>query len=126
VLNELNNILPEFGMSLNGDKTVWMPFLPTSKFGVEIPDPFRVQLGSDRLSCVDDFVYLGYSMNPFSGSQNHLRARRNLLFSSARSCGRLFRKLKLTNMRSLRAYFLSMVGSQLYGIVLFNFSPHDY
>jgi hypothetical protein len=94
ILNDLNAVLPEFGMSLNGEKTVWMPFLPTSRFRVPVPDPFRLCLGSVPLSCVDNFVYLGYSMNPFFGSNSHVRARRNLLFSSARSCGR-FENLRL-------------------------------
>ncbi len=126
VLNALNESLPEYGMSVNEGKTVWMPFLPTCRTRVPVPSPFSLSLGSTRLVCVDDFTYLKYSMNPFFGSNNHLRARRNLLYSSARSCGRLFRKLELTNLQSLRTYFLSMVSSQQYGIVLFNFCPNDY
>ncbi len=126
VLNELNDVLPEYGMSLNQGKTVWMPFLPNSRFRVPVPDPFCLRIGTDSLSCVDSFTYLGYTLNPFFGAQNHIRYRRNLLFSSARSCGRLFRKLEITNLKALRTYFLSMVSSQQYGLTFFSFSPHEY
>jgi hypothetical protein len=65
-------------------------------------------------------------MNSFFGGQNHVRARKDLLFSAARSCGRLFRKLEITNLKSLRTYFLSMVSSQQYGLIFFSFSAQEY
>jgi hypothetical protein len=126
VLNDLSGVLLDYGMSLNGDKTVWMPFLPTTKYRVPIPDPFCLRLGTTRLTCVDEFVYLGYTMNSFFGTNGHVRARKNLLFSAARSCGRLFRKLEITNLKALRTYFLSMVSSQQYGIVFFPFSSKEF
>ncbi len=120
VLNELNLILPDYGMSLNGNKTVWMPFLPTTRYRVPVPDPFCLRLGQTRLTCVEEFSYLGFTMNPFFGSYSHVRARRSLLFSAARSCGRLFRKLEITNLKALRTY------SQQYGLVFFPFSSGEY
>jgi hypothetical protein len=126
VLSALNATLPEYGMCMNEQKTVWMPFLPTTKYHVEVPDPFCLRLGSTRLSCVDNFVYLGYSMNPFFGQNVHLRVKRNLLFSAARSCGKLLRRLEITNLKALRTYFLSMVSSQQYGLTFFAFSSSDY
>jgi hypothetical protein len=45
---------------------------------------------------------------------------------AARLTGRLLRSLEITNFRSLRAYFYSLVGSQLYSLSVFNFSELDY
>jgi hypothetical protein len=40
--------------------------------------------------------------------------------------GRLLRTLEITNLKSLRTYFLTLVSSQQYGLELFNFGSEDY
>ena len=121
-LNSLDSALPGFGMSINRKKTEWVPFVPPpSRYQVDIPDDFSVRIGSERLSCVSHFTYLGFKMNMFLGSNDHLKAKRSLLFSAARTAGKLFRQLEITNLLSLRTYFLSFVSSQLYGLCFFQF-----
>jgi hypothetical protein len=48
--------------------------------------------------------------------------REKLLLSAAKILGKLMRQLEVTNTRSLRAYFYSLVSSQLYGQAFATFS----
>jgi hypothetical protein len=127
VLHDLNAKLPEFGMKLNPNKTCWMPFLPTgTRYRVETPKKFRLKLAGIKLDCVDEFCYLGYFVNSFLSPNVHLKRKRVLLFSAAKAMGRLMRTLEITNLKSLRTYFITLVSSQLYGLELFSFGSEDY
>jgi hypothetical protein len=126
-LAKLNSTLPEFGMSVNVAKTNWMPFFPvTSQYRVEEQARFSLRLDSRYLQCVDEFKYLGYIMNSFLSPTAHIVQKRDSMFAAARSMGFLLRNLRITNLRSIRIYFHSLVSSQLYGLECFNFKSDDY
>ncbi len=127
VLDALNRKLPDFGMQLNSKKTCWLPFLPVgTKYQVPVPRKFRLRLAGTKLECVDEFCYLGYYLNSFLSPKDHVKRKRELLFSAAKAMGRLLRTLEITNLKSLRSYFISLVSSQQYGLELFNFCCEDY
>jgi hypothetical protein len=48
------------------------------------------------------------------------------MFAAARSMGRLLRNLQVTNLKSIRNYFHSLVASQLYGLECFDFKFEDF
>jgi hypothetical protein len=126
-LNALHAILPEYGMSMNAAKTCWMPFFPVgSRFRVELPSPFGVQVESDWIKCVDKFPYLGYMMNIFLGSNDHVARKRDLMFTAARCTGRLVRRLEITNLNTIRTFFFSFIASQQYGVSVIKFQEQDF
>jgi hypothetical protein len=127
VLDSLDKKLPDFGMKLNPNKTCWMPFLPVgTRYRVATPRKFRLRLAGIKLDCVDEFCYLGYFVNSFLSPNVHLKKKRVLLFSAAKAMGRLLRTLEITNLKSLRTYFITLVSSQQYGMELFSFGSEDY
>jgi hypothetical protein len=126
-LKRLNATLPQFGMSVNVAKTNWMPFFPTaSRFRVEEPLRFSLRLNRRYLQCVDEFKYLRYIMNSFLSPKAHILQKRDSMFAAARSMGRLLRSLQITNLKSIRVYFHTLVASQLYGLECFNFHAEDF
>ncbi len=127
VLKKLNASLPEYGMSVNVAKTEWMPFFPVgSRYQVETPRHFSLRLNRRYLSCVDEFKYLGYMINSFLSTKQHVNQRRESMFTASRSMGRLLRNLHITNLKSIRNYFHTLVASQLYGLESFIFSSEDF
>jgi hypothetical protein len=126
-LEALHQKLPEFGMQLNPNKTCWMPFLPTgTRYQVATPRKFRLKLAGVKLACVDEFSYLGFFVNSFLSPKVHLKKKRELLFNAAKAMGRLLRSLEITNLKSLRTYFITLVSSQQYGLELFSLDSDDY
>jgi hypothetical protein len=126
-LNQLHSILPDYGMSMNAAKTCWMPFFPTSsRYRVDLPSPFGLQVDDTWIECVDKVPYLGYIMNIFLGNNDHLAKKRDLMFGAARSSGKLLRHLEITNLNSIRTFFFSFVASQQYGVSIMNFQSLDF
>ena len=126
VLRCLESRLLEFGMSINREKTEWMPVVPLNReICVDSDHDLSLRLESGYLNCVDSFTYLGFRMDLFLSPNDHVKAKRTSLFSAARSAGKIFRQLEVSNLRSLRTYFLSFVSSQLYGLCFFNFQRKD-
>ena len=127
VLRNLEAKLPEFGMSINRERTVWMPVIPVDRQGcLNIEDDLSLRLSSSYLNCVDSFTYLGFRMDLFLSPNDHIKVKRTSLFAASRASGKMFRQLEITNLRSLRTYFLSFVSSQLYGLCFFNFKRSDF
>ncbi len=126
-LNKLHVILPEYGMAMNAAKTCWMPFFPTSsRFRVELPSPFGLQVDNSWIECVERVPYLGYIMNIFLGNNDHVAKKRDLMFTAARCSGKLLRNLEITNLNSIRTFFFSFVASQQYGVAIMNFQNQDF
>jgi hypothetical protein len=114
-------------MSLNALKTAWMPFLPVNtRYQVALPERMGMSVGSEWIECVDKFPYLGFQLNSFLGMNDHVAKKRELMFSAARNTGRLLRSLQITNLHSIRTYFLAFVASQQYGLAMVNFNAEDY
>ncbi len=114
-------------MSVNVGKTCWMPFLPVkSRYRVDTPSSFSLVLHHQRLECVDEFKYLGFVLNSFLSSKSHFSQKPDSMFLAAKVMGGLLRRLEITNVKSIRTYFHSLVSSQLYGLESFNFPVEDY
>ncbi len=126
-LSLLDSVLPKYGMSLNALKTAWMPFLPVnSRYQISLPERMEMRVRSEWIECVDKFPYLGFQLNSFLGMNDHVAKKRELMFSAARSTGRLLRSLQITNLHSIRTFFLAFVASQQYGLAMINFNAEDY
>jgi hypothetical protein len=65
-------------------------------------------------------------MNSFLSPKAHILQKRDSMFAAARSMGRLLRNLQITNVKSIRVYFHTLVASQLYGLECFNFKSDDF
>jgi hypothetical protein len=114
VTNQLQAELAKLGMSINGDKTKWMMFLPQDPLVIPNLDDLQLRLGNQQLEMVQEFVYLGFTIDCMGSVKSHVQKREKLMITAATTAGKLMRQLEVTNMRSLRAYFHSLVGSQLY------------
>jgi hypothetical protein len=126
-LSKLDTVLPKYGISLNAMKTAWMPFLPVNvKHRVPMPDVMGMSVKSEWIECVDKFPYLGFQLNSFLGMNDHVAKKRELMYLAARSTGRLLRSLQITNLQSIRTFFLAFVSSQQYGLAMINFNAEDY
>jgi hypothetical protein len=113
-------------MTINGDKTKWMMFLPTDPLVVPEVESLHLYLGNQPLEQVNDFVYLGYTIDCDGSIGLHIKRREGLMLTAAKSAGKLMRQLEVTNFRSLRAYFQSLVSSQLYSQSMACFSSTVY
>jgi hypothetical protein len=65
-------------------------------------------------------------MNVFMGVNDHIAVKRELMLSAARSTKTLLRSLQITNLHSLKTFFLAFVSSQQYGLAMVNFLAEDY
>jgi hypothetical protein len=127
IMTHLDIVLAEVGMKVNSGKTHWLAYLP--------PDPSRdlvlhnfqgFRYGSGFLENVDFFKYLGFLTSYDLSHRNHVQTRTSLMFLAARMTGKLLRSLQVTNFRSLRAYFYSLVCSQLYSFSVVSFDQDDF
>ncbi len=119
VMRELDVVLDEVGMKVNAGKTKWLAYLP------ENPAPnldlslFRgFRYGDTFLENVDMFKYLGFLTSWDLTHNLHVQNRNALLTLAARMSGKLMRSLEVTNFRSLRAYYHSLVPLSCTVIVL--------
>jgi hypothetical protein len=126
--NELDSVLADVGMAINSKKCKWLAYLPLvlNLDAVLWPPSFSLFHGGTLIENVEDFRYLGFQTRFDLSDSLHIKNRLNLLSLSARLTGRLLRSLEITNFRSLRAYFYSLVGSQLYSLSVFTFSELEY
>jgi hypothetical protein len=124
--NNLDRELATLGMTINADKSKWMMFLPLAPVLVPDPSSLRLRLGTQDLELVPEFTYLGFTIDSFASLAPHVSRREKLLLSAAKISGKLMRQLEVTNTRSLRAYFYSLVSSQLYGQGFASFSDSTF
>jgi hypothetical protein len=114
-------------MSLNALKTACMPFLPVNaRYRVSLPERMEMSVRLKWIECVDKFPYLGFQLNSFLRMNDQVAKKRELMFSAARSTGRLLRSLQIRNLHSIRTFFLAFVASQQYGLAMVNFNAEDY
>ncbi len=127
VMVELDRVLEEVGMKVNAGKSHWLAYLPKDPApDLRITNFQGFRYGSSYLENVDLFKYLGFTTSFDLSHKQHVESRTSLLFLSARMIGRLMRSLDVTNFRSLRAYFYSLVCSQLYSFSVVNFDQADF
>jgi hypothetical protein len=126
--NALDSALENVGMKINSLKCKWLAYLPrTINFqSVMLPSQFAINHGGVLLDNEEEFKYLGFLTSFDLSHKHHIQARLVLLSLAARLTGRLLHSLQITNFRSLRAYFYSLVGSQYYSLSVVLFPEIDY
>jgi hypothetical protein len=118
--------LERLGMTINADKTKWMMFLPLFPTVVPSRESLRLRLGAQDLEMVQEFTYLGFTIDCYASLSLHALKREKLLLQAAVFSGKLMRQLEVTNLRCLRSYFYALVSSQLYGQSCAIFSSEVY
>ncbi len=124
--NRLDKELERLGMCINSDKTKWMMFLPPFPTIVPPRESLRLRLGGVALEMVQEFTYLGFTLDCYVSLDLHVKKREKLLLAAASISGKLMRQLEVSNLRSLQAYFYALVSSQLYGQSCASFSRDSY
>jgi hypothetical protein len=126
--NSLDEALNDVGMKINSGKCKWLAYLPRNiNFqSVIVPSCFEIHHAGVLIENVEEFKYLGFLTSFDLSHKRHVHGRIVLLSLAARLTGRLLRSLEITNFRSLRAYFYSLVGSQLYSLSVISFPELDY
>jgi hypothetical protein len=115
-------------MKINSGKSKWLAFLPNIVRNPTFDLPTRLEIMHNgfRIENVEEFRYLGFLTTYDLSHTKHVKARVALMSLAARFTGRLLRSLEITNFRSLRAYFYSLVGSQLYSLSVISFPEVEY
>jgi hypothetical protein len=114
ITSDLDKELRTLSMEINTDKSKWMMFLPSDPLTVPIASDLRLILNGIDLEMVDEFTYLGFTIDCYGNMKTHVKKKTELMMLAARTVGKLFRQLEVSDLRSLRAYYYSLVASQLY------------
>jgi hypothetical protein len=101
-------------------------FLPPFPTNIPPLESLRLCLGGVELEMVQEFTYLGFTLDCYASLDSHVKKREKLLLSAAVISGKLMRQLEVSNLRSLRSYFYALVSSQLYGQSCATFSSDCY
>jgi hypothetical protein len=126
-MKQLDQVLKEVGMNVNSGKTQWMAYLPQELSADLSFSNFRgFQYREGFLENVDFFKYLGFLTSYDLSHRRHVQTRITLMHLAARMIGKLLRSLDVTNFRSLRAYFYSLVCSQLYSLSVISFDQEEF
>ncbi len=127
IMAQLDIVLQEVGMKVNSGKSQWLAYLPNELSPDIALTNFRgFRYGSGYLENVDFFKYLGFMTSYDLSHRNHVQTRTSLMYLAARMIGKLLKSLEVTNFRSLRAYFYSLVCSQLYSFSVVSFNQEDF
>jgi hypothetical protein len=126
--NDLDRELCDLGMKVNAGKCKWLSYLPRTfdSTTLRLPSNMSVSNQGILIENVEEFKYLGFVTNFDLSHAKHRKARLVLLSLAARFTGKLMKSLEITNFRSLRAYFYSLVGSQLYSLSVNSFPELEY
>ena len=123
-VNDLIPALAEYNMSLNKEKTKWMPFLPLNGCSSEVhKSDWFMMVGGSLIECVDRFKYLGFWLDPELSDVIHTAVIGSRIKQAEHAWGSILQKLKCNNLKSLRSYFFAFVASQLYGHTLVTIDP---
>ncbi len=128
ITNELDEALEDVGMKINPLKSKWMAYLPkiVNSQALILPPCFAINHRGVYIENIEEFKYLGFLTTYDLSHARHVKSRITLLSLAARFTGRLLRSLQITNFRSLRSYFYSLVSSQLYSLSMVSFPEQDY
>jgi hypothetical protein len=108
-----------FDLQLNAAKTKWMAFLPDDPEIAVIDEQttWSFVVDGETIEHVETFTYLGFDLDCFLTDKEHTAKIKDRLFKAARAVGQLMRDMKCSNLFSLRKYFVTLVLSQLYGLI---------
>ncbi len=126
VSNELVRVLSPLGMQVNAAKTKWLAFLPERVLDTQVHYAPSLQFQGTFLENVESFRYLGFDMEWNLSKKQHQLRREELQSLAAKCMGRLMRQLEVTNFKSLRSYYMTLVRSQLYSFTFSVFTEEEY
>jgi hypothetical protein len=129
VTNDLERVLEPLGMQVNDGKTKWMAFLPQTVPRGPVFNFQRhhsIQFNGHYLENVEEFVYLGFTMEWSLDKRSHRCRRERLQHIAAQTIGKLLRSLEVTNFISLRSYYMALVRSQLHSLSFSSFSEEEH
>jgi hypothetical protein len=126
VSNELVKVLSPLGMQVNSAKTKWLAFLPERVSNEITHYTPRLQFQGTFLENVESFRYQGFDTEWNLSKKQHQLRREELQSLAAKCMGRLMRRLEVTNFKSLRSYYMTLVRSQLYSLTFSVFSENEY
>ncbi len=115
--NEFDSGCVEYDMALNRAKSKWMAFLSESPSDLPERRHWKISVGGELLENVDEFVYLGYKLDVKLDDTAHTKMIRERYIRAAQVTGQLMRDLQCVNFLNLQQFFLSLVFSQLYGLI---------
>jgi hypothetical protein len=105
-------------MAMNTSKTKWMAFLTESTPDEELDvSKWFVEVDGERIENVDEFLYLGFRLDAMLDDQAHVKMINDRFLRAAHVVGGLLNDLKCVNLANMRHYFVSLVQSQLYGLM---------
>jgi hypothetical protein len=105
-------------MAMNAGKSKWMAFLPRTTTS-EAPDraAWKIEVAGELIENVDEFHYLGFRLDCYLDNEAHVKLINEWYLKAAQVTGRLMNELRCSNLINLRRFFVSLVFSQLYGLV---------
>ncbi len=107
-----------YDMALNAAKSKWMAFLPEDAPEEQLDvSRWKIVIDDDVVENVDEFVYLGFCLDVMLNDEAHVKMINDRYIKAARATGRLMNELRCVNLANLRQFFLSLVFSQLYGLM---------
>jgi hypothetical protein len=116
--NEFGDECVEFDMSMNRGKSKWMAFLPeTTSADLPAREEWKIEVNGELLENVDEFVYLGYRLDVHLSDKAHVKMIKEKYIRAAQVVGQLMRDLQCVSLNNLRRFYLSLVFSQLYGLI---------
>jgi hypothetical protein len=119
--NEFSDECDAYDMAMNRGKSKWMAFLPEDAHG-DIPDRanWRIKVKNELIENVDEFVYLGFRLDAKMTDRQHVEMIKSRYIKAAQATGQLMRDLQCVTLNNLRRFYLSLVFSQLYGLIFVN------
>jgi hypothetical protein len=114
-------------LEVNAGKSKWMCFVPPGDSTVQVErDEWEFRVDSELIEQVDEFPYLGYRLDTALTDDLHVKMVNDRMLKAARAVGQIMRDLKCSSLLSLRRYFLSLVSSQLYGLIFIDSNLLNY
>ncbi len=127
VVSEFKRECVPCDLEVNSGKTKWMTFVPPGASSVPVqPDEWEMRVDGELLEQVDEFPYLGFRLDTRLNDTGHVKLINERMLRAARAIGQIMRDMKCSNLISLRRYFLSLVSSQLYGLIFVAASSLQY
>jgi hypothetical protein len=113
-------------MAMNAAKSKWMAFLPETPATTPSYRDWVISVDGEELENVDEFTYLGFQLDCHLTDRLHAKRINERYLRAARVTGKLMRDLKCVNLFTLKKIFLSMVFSQLYGLIFVDSTAIDF
>ncbi len=127
--NEFKDSGEAYDMAMNAGKSKWMAFLPPDPEKASIvPDrgTWRIRVGGELVENVDEFHYLGFRLDCFLSDDAHIKLINERYLRAAQVTGKLMNDLRCVNLINMRRFFLSLVFSQLYGLIFVDESKIEF